>query len=286
VELNGPESPWTCPSCGEPCTTRYCGACGERRIVGVAPVVDNPAGTEPGRSFFGRLHSSLRELASPPGRLTADWIRGRRVGYLAPLSLFLWINVAFFVVQSASGFGILTWPLRAHLSDDSIAWLTTRLLAQHRPDMTLPTDAYTNLFDAVESVHAKSLVIVMSPAFAALLGVLLLDRRRAFRDSLTFAMHFFAFSLIWMCALFPTVAIVASLLAASGIHLPSPHSMDLVITGLEVAVLAWYIYIALDTVFGLSTVRRLVTVVALVVALYVILKAYHVVVFAATLYSI
>ena len=139
MELNGPESPWTCPSCEEPCTTRYCGACGERRIVGVAPVVDNRAGTEPGRSFFGRLHSSLCELASPPGRLTADWIRGRRVGYLAPLTLFLWINVAFFVVQSASGFGILTWPLRAHLSDDSIAWLTTRLLAQHRPDMTIPT---------------------------------------------------------------------------------------------------------------------------------------------------
>ena len=35
-------------------------------------------------------------MVSPPGRLTADWIRGRRVGYLAPLSLFLWINVAFF----------------------------------------------------------------------------------------------------------------------------------------------------------------------------------------------
>ena len=61
--------------------------------------------------------------------------------------------------------------------------------------------------------------------------------------------------------------------------------MDLVITGLEVAVLAWYLYIALDTVFNLSTVRRLATVLGLVAALYAILEAYHVVVFAATLYS-
>jgi hypothetical protein len=89
--------------------------------------------------------ASLRTLVSPPGQLTADWIRGRRVGYLSPLSLFLWVNVAFFLVQSASGLGILTWPLRIHLSDDSIAWLTTRLLAPHRPDVTASNDSYAEL---------------------------------------------------------------------------------------------------------------------------------------------
>jgi len=40
-----------------------------------------------------------------------------------------------------------------------------------------------------------------------------------------------------------------------------------------------------DTVFGVSRPRPLLMVIALVAALYVILKAYHVVVFAATLYS-
>jgi hypothetical protein len=57
------------------------------------------------------------------------------VGYFAPLSLFLWVNVAFFLVQSASGLGILSWPVRVHLSDEPIAWLTTRLLERHRPDV-------------------------------------------------------------------------------------------------------------------------------------------------------
>jgi hypothetical protein len=61
--------------------------------------------------------------------------------------------------------------------------------------------------------------------------------------------------------------------------------MDLVASGLEAAVLGWYFYVALDAVFGLSKLRLLLTVFALIAALYVILKAYHVVVFAATLYS-
>jgi Protein of unknown function (DUF3667) len=276
---------WVCPSCGATENTGYCGNCGERRIAGAATGAGGDAAREPGRSYPGRLIASLRALASPPGRLTADWIRGKRVGYLAPLSLFVWVNVAFFVVQSASGLGVLTWPLRAHLADDSIAWITTRLLAQHRPNMAVVTDVYANLFNALESVHAKSLVIVMVPAFAAVLGVLLIDRRHGFTDALTFATHFFAFSLIWLSALFPTVVIVVSLLAAIGFHLPSAHALDLVVSWLEAAVLAWYLYVALDTVFGLSMLRRLVSVPALVLALYVILKAYHVVVFVVTLYS-
>src|SRR5208282_2753155 len=157
------QSTWICPSCGSALTTLYCGSCGERRTAAVA--------AEPTRRFVGRLLASLRALASPPGRLTADWISGRRVGYLAPLSLFLWVNVAFFLVQSASGLGILAWPLRAHLSDDSIAWLTTRLFAQHRPDLAAPSAAYTDVFNVLESVHAKALVIAMVPAFAAALAV-------------------------------------------------------------------------------------------------------------------
>jgi len=38
-------------------------------------------------------------------------------------------------------------------------------------------------------------------------------------------------------------------------------------------------------VFGLSRLRRLVTVIALITVLYVLLKAYHAVVLAVTLYS-
>ena len=62
--------------------------------------------------------------------------------------------------------------------------------------------------------------------------------------------------------------------------------MDLTITAIEAGGLAWYLYVALGTVFGLSALRRAMTVVVLIASLYVILKAYHAVVFAVTLYSI
>ena len=159
------------------------------------------------------------------------------------------------------------------------------MFAQHRPYVAASTAAYEQIFNTLEAVHAKSLVIVMVPAFAIALSALLLDRRELFRNSLTFAMHFFAFALIWLCALFPTLAIILHFITPSGAPAPWRHSMDIVVSSLEAAVLGWYLYVALNTVFGLSRLRRVLMVIALVAMLYVILKAYHVVVFAATLYS-
>jgi len=277
---------WTCPSCGARPTTRYCGNCGERSIAGAGTIPGAQGKSQPARSSPARLLASLRALAAPPGRLTADWIAGKRVGYLSPLSLFLWMNVAFFLVQSVTGLGILTWPLRVHLADDGFAWLDMRLLAMHRPGMRVPTAAFADMFNALEAVHAKSLVIVMVPALAAALGTLTVDRRERFGDALVFATHFFAFALLWLCALFPLLAIVLRLIFITGIPAPTPHSMDLAVTAVEAAMLGWYIYVALDTAFHLSRLRRAVTTVALIAALFYILKAYHAVVFAATLYSI
>ena len=138
---------WMCPTCGAPAATPFCGHCGERRLPDVASVTLDPpaAALAPGsfRAFGRRLRASLIALADPPGRITADWVRGKRVDYLAPLSLFLWINVFFFVIQSVTGLGILTWPLRVHLSDDSIAWLTTWLFERRRGSPAAVPDAYT-----------------------------------------------------------------------------------------------------------------------------------------------
>jgi hypothetical protein len=272
---------WVCPSCGHDAGDRFCGHCGEERASALGDL-----GQRKGmHSFLTRMRTSLQTLASPPGRLTADWLAGKRVAYVAPLSLFLWVNVAFFLVQSATRLGILTWPMRVHLSNDLSGGIATRLYAEHRPFAATAASAYPAVFDALESVHAKSLVVIMVPAFALALAVLIVDRRRAFKDSLIFATHFYTFALIWLCALFPAVAIILHLIIAVGFALPSTHDIDLVVSSLETAMLAWYLYVALGTVFALTAPRRLATAAALVAALYTILMAYHLLVFAVTLYS-
>ncbi len=70
--------------------------------------------------------------------------------------------MVFFVVQWASGLGVLSWPLRVHLRQDLFGPLSAHLLAIYRPEMGSTESASGQVFDALESVHAKSLVILMA----------------------------------------------------------------------------------------------------------------------------
>src|SRR5215470_14747788 len=79
--LDHPMEAWICPSCGSTATTPYCGRCGERRLDVREVAARGKTAIEGTRSFLGRTLASLRALLSPPGRLSRDWIRGRRVGY-------------------------------------------------------------------------------------------------------------------------------------------------------------------------------------------------------------
>jgi hypothetical protein len=238
----------------------------------------------PHASWFDRLHASLRALASPPGRLTADWARGRRVPYLPPLTLFLWTNVVFFAVQWASGLGVLSWPLRVHLRQDLFGPLSAHLLAIYRPEIGNPESAYGQVFDALESVHAKSLVILMVPAFALALRVVSTDHKIRFSECMTFALHLYTFALIWLCALFPAAAIGVRLFVWAGGHITA-KGFDEVVTLFEAGVIGWYVVVALATVWNLSRWRCLGSALLLITVMVLLLRPYHFVVFAVTLLS-
>lgn len=235
-------------------------------------------------SWFGRLHASLRALASPPGRLTVDWAHGRRVRYLPPLTLFLWTNVAFFVAQWASGLGVLSWPLQVHLRQDLFGPLSAHLLAFYRPEVGNPESGYGQVFDALESVHAKSLVIIMVPAFALALRVLVADRRIRFSECMTFALHLYTFALIWLCALFPAMGIGLRLFVWAGGHFTA-EGVDGVVSSFEAGVIGWYVAVALATVWHLPRWRCLGSAFLLITVMVLLLRPYHFVVFAATLLS-
>ncbi|MBS0320311.1 MAG: DUF3667 domain-containing protein, partial [Proteobacteria bacterium] len=193
---------WACPSCGTVSGGAYCPGCGERRLptASVRASAAQAHRERLARSAAGRvvarLRASLAALASPPGRLTRDWIDGRRVGYVSPLSLFLYVNVAFFLIQSASHVSILAYPLAVHL-DDNFLGLPARLFASLAPGNALADNAYVAVFNALETVNAKALVITMVPAFALPLAALPLCAGRGTRygNALACSAHFFAYAL-------------------------------------------------------------------------------------------
>lgn len=89
----------SCLNCGTTLGGQYCGNCGQRarsRLISIWELV---------REAFGdlfeldsRLWQTLVPLVIRPGRLTLDYLRGRRARFMPPFRTYLVLSVVFFLV--------------------------------------------------------------------------------------------------------------------------------------------------------------------------------------------
>lgn len=91
------DEPRTCPNCGQVSDGDFCPSCGQKAAPLRQPIHHflRDAFTE----YFGidgRLWTSLWVLLTKPGRLTQEYLAGRRVRYLRPLRLYLTSTLLFF----------------------------------------------------------------------------------------------------------------------------------------------------------------------------------------------
>ena len=97
-------SPQLCENCGNEVTQRFCGACGQRREPPVHSLWHfSRVATEDLTHADSRLWRTLGALLFRPGRLTAEFLAGRRARYLPPVRLYLVLSVLFFLVAGAVG---------------------------------------------------------------------------------------------------------------------------------------------------------------------------------------
>jgi uncharacterized protein DUF3667 len=92
-----------CENCGNEVTQRYCGACGQRLEAPVHSLWHfSRVATEDLTHADSRLWRTLGALLFRPGKLTAEFLAGRRARYLPPLRLYLVVSVVFFLVAGAT----------------------------------------------------------------------------------------------------------------------------------------------------------------------------------------
>ncbi len=91
----------SCRNCGAPLAGDFCGACGQRdrdlRLTDIAGEA-----LEDITDLDSRLWKTLKTLVRHPGRITADYIGGRRARYLPPVRLYLVVSFLVFLSLSVS----------------------------------------------------------------------------------------------------------------------------------------------------------------------------------------
>ena len=96
---SGGESPPTCLNCGAVLRGQYCGNCGQRartRLISLWELVRDAFGDL--FELDSRIWQTLIPLLIRPGRLTHDYLAGRRARYMPPFRMYLVMSLVFFVV--------------------------------------------------------------------------------------------------------------------------------------------------------------------------------------------
>lgn len=122
-----------CTDCGAPVDGNFCANCGQpthvhRSLLHLIEEVLHGV-----MHFDGRIWRTLPLLILNPGRLTREWVQGRRTRYVSPLAMFLFtVFLMFFALSFGAGAGMVqSAPL-----DQRIAAARTAI-AEIGADLTL-----------------------------------------------------------------------------------------------------------------------------------------------------
>ena len=232
VASTGGDEAAVCAECGTVLQGAYCHACGQRRLGPEDRRLPHLLGQALSAltDLEGRWLRSLWLLAVDTGALSRAYLEGRRQRYLKPISLFLLVNLLFFLSPPVSDFDL---HLQDHF-DQPVYGEWAQAYTQRAVEASGTTlDAYTSRFLAESSQVAKSLVILHVPVLAVFLMLGVGFRRWYYAEHVVVALHVFAFLLLaaqllnWV--IFPALSWVVTLTSSSSVSSALPRVAGLAV---------------------------------------------------------
>ena len=276
-----------CPNCGTAVSANYCHQCGQETVLHV------PSAGEFLHEFVGhyvalegKLWKSLGLLLFRPGRLTREYLEGRRVRYVLPLRLYLTFSIIFFALFKVGTFtggtevtATASTPPAAvaqqsgaapkageggdkalvRLDPDDSEIVDKLILMAPKPVQpklarlkNLPTAELARLATSAFFSYVPYAVFALMPVFAMYLKLLYAGSGRRYGEHLLFALHTNAFAFLVLSLLMVLPDSIPFLHGLLGLWLVFylPTAMRKVYGGSRLATFARWTVLALLHVLG------------------------------------
>lgn len=234
-----PDAP--CLNCGDTTPGSYCPTCGQRKTEVLVSVRTILADVLEDQLVLNRaLPRTIGALLFRPGFLTAEYVRGRIVRYIAPFRLYLVASVLFFIVLSFFGInfienttvdgevvspeaadttaagdtaaaapvvelpqrpGLQPWAQDVQL-DAPWPWMERAMERKLAQVGHLPMRGAIGEITRDMLEYAPHMVFLLLPVFAFLLKLLYIRRKRYYAEHFVFALHVHAFVFVTLLIMF------------------------------------------------------------------------------------
>jgi hypothetical protein len=199
----------TCKSCGNKFTGNFCNECGEK----VQHASD--------RSFKRFIETIFKAITfadstfaktlwlvlKKPGFISREFIEGRRVNYLKPLSLFLVLNLAYFLFPVIQLFNAsLNTQLRSSSVLHGLRNLYAHVVASKTASMGIDFSSFSLIYNLKTVGLAKLMVMVFAVLGSLPLNLLYSKRNRFFTDHIDYMVELACFNLLVNAILLSSIA--------------------------------------------------------------------------------
>lgn len=142
----------------------------------------------------------LWHLLSRPGFLAREYYDGRRKRHMAPISLFLLINILYFFLSPLTD---LNLSLIDQVNQPTHKHLARKMVDSRLADRGISMEEYSAEYNLKSTDLSKSLIVLNVPMMAMLLALVYVRRKDFyFTDHMVFALNILGFVLLFASVMF------------------------------------------------------------------------------------
>jgi hypothetical protein len=189
----------TCKSCGNTFHGNFCNECGEKVLHASDRSFKRFAETIFKTITFAdsKFVKTLWLVLKKPGFLSREFIEGKRVKYLKPLSLFLVLNLAYFFFPVIQLFNAsLNTQLRSSSVLLALRNLYSHVVASKVAAMGIDFSSFSLIYNLKTVGLAKLMVMVFVVTASLPLNLLYSKRNRFFTDHIDYMVELACFNLL------------------------------------------------------------------------------------------
>lgn len=279
-----------CGNCGALMHGPYCAQCGEKLMsvhdYSMAAILHEAV--HEFAHFDSKILRTLVALVTKPGLLTRISFSGGRSRYTKPLTLFVIMNLVFFVIQPHTG--LFHYTYADYVNPQTSGGAERQAMVQKKLERTGETTAtYSVRFQTDLHAQQKSLLVVAIPFFAAVMLLLHIGTGRRYAEHLVFGIHVYAFLLL----LLPFFVVPLFVVTLNALHAVGPRMQPAVnVLQTENALAATvligmttYIALALHRAYGTRAPIAVAKAAILAFTIAWLIRLYHDGLFYATLWT-